>query len=166
LYDWLTGANGLKFVVRYHSSISGTAKSSELVAQSVRASWWQARFGTAVTAICSEGIVPLAFDLLTYAGAWKGTPSLLGLTPEDENTLKNAIDFLSSASTVGADQAAVLSRTSVVGNQWPPPVNSLHFSVRPVANTVPAYELKNHPELIKDLTGSGVGLEALLSDSR
>ena len=113
---------------------------------------------------CAEGVAPIAFDLLSYANAWTAAPTLLTMTPTDSATLGRVLEFLAVANSAHLTQCTELARSSVVDAAWPSSIPTVSFVVSPAATVAPGIELRGHSDLVKDLTGSGVGLEALLAD--
>jgi len=166
LYKWLTDDSGLSFVLRYRSAIIGRLKVEELIPLLTRQSWWLSRNGGAEDMICREGLVPVVIDLLTFSGSWNQNSTVNTVKSTDGMGLQRAVQILSAVATQQGDQSLLLKKDAFLGADWESAKVDISVPVMPISTLLSGPTLLSVPDLVKDLSGSGKGLDALLLDDK
>lgn len=165
LYKWLTAAIGLSFKVHYNSTVSGDLNLTPLLSPETLQAWWTMRNGASEVMRSQEGPIPVALDILSSNSMLSGAASLLLLTNQDALLLSRVVQVINSVSTVQPDHAIVLTRSTFLAANWSQSGDSsIRLPMSPSTFDQPTALLVAHPELVKDLSGSGVGVGALLQD--
>lgn len=163
LYGWLTSASGLKFTIHYTSTVSGKPTSEYILSQDILKSWWTNRYGAALTIHSPEGVLPIAFDILSFATLLSANASMTTLTSDDLFRLTRVAQILQSISIAQPDQSIDLARNAFLSALWAPVADTtIQFPISPRTSDQPSALLSAHPELVKDLSGSGIGIDALI----
>jgi hypothetical protein len=171
LYEWLTSEDGLKLVLRPDNAsreltalwqMGRSAKPDDAKLKE----WWERNAGSSQTLEWTEGVEPL-IDSVVTAGCLKSENGVT-LIPETAGpevaVLTERVAKILSHPHI---QPIRMSKSDFFRVDWSTRVDTyqLKAQIPSLPSLSPGVVLIGSPDLVKDLSGTGVGLKALLRDA-
>jgi hypothetical protein len=163
IYGWLTQPDGLKIVVRLPLLVNGSIRVADFLPLDKRRMWWDANANTNSMLEFREGVAPLALDMLISCGCVSPAATLLQMTQYEGLQLTRTMAFLDKITKRSSSGQAYITRSDLLGPEWAGSDIPISANIEAAPELQSGAIFISHPELVKDLSGSTVGLEGLIS---
>lgn len=160
LYDWLTTDKGLKFVYFYKINVSGELYVDDKIPEKDRQNWWSKINGSTEVMKLAEGVSPVALDITKFYLSKNIEKNHL-LTADAARIYELLRKFITSNTRASTNGELEISKDDFLSTNWKNSSIQLSINSRPGSNLSPGQAFLIHPNLVKDLSGNGVGLDAL-----